>query len=860
MEKDFFGFKTEEVARALPGYILCRETEEGLVFGIIIETEAYLSSNDSACCALSSAVTNIYRGENPLVEVITKRESKILEFDQIRQKLALMTVSPMAREMAESLTPSSNYALIERQQKETGEGRLLGSKNTFSPTAVEDIQSLLLRAVKGALLSGSELATVMNFIKAARRWLVFFADNDQRLLYPLLSDLALKIEACSTLGSALDKALDREGNILDGASAELSSMRRKKLSIQSKIRDKLDEYLRSTNYRRYLQETLVTIRGGRYVLPVKQEYRQYIDGVVHDQSSSGATLFIEPLPVVQMQNELTALQRQEEQEIERILYELGAQVAAFNEVLQQNRSIYGELDFIMARGRLSLVLEGSEPRLMPGNEPIYCLDSAVHPLLPGKKVPLNVELGDKVHTLVITGPNTGGKTVALKTIGLLAVMAQSGLHLPAGTETRLTVFKKIRADIGDEQSIAQSLSTFSGHMKNIIEIIGEAGSGSLVLFDELGAGTDPSEGASLAMAVLEELTLKGALTIATTHINELKLFAQVQNKMQNAAMEFDPDTLTPTYLLLQGVPGQSNAFYIAGQMGLSKKVLEKAKSFMHRSHDQVESVIASLVEDQQRFHRDSRQAAQDRSRAEVLAEQLEKDRELLRARRDDILKESREEARHIIRKTKNITDQLIKELRAMKSEKAESTVVRAENIRRELNILRQDLEAGSEEELTEDNLTENNLTVGQAVFIRSLKQKGEVISFSADEAQVQVGSMKVHLPLHELKADHKKKQADLNDQGASSAASYSVSKDQAISSSADLRGLNIDEALPLVDKILDNALWAGLIQVDLIHGKGTGRLKLGLRAYLKEHPLVNSFRSGSGAEGGEGVTIVTVKL
>ena len=794
-----------------------------------------------------------------MTEVITKRESKILEFDQIREQLARMTVSPMAREMAESLTPSANYALIEMQQRETSEGRLLSSKNAFSPTAVEDIRPLLSRAVKGALLSGSELAVVMGFIKAAKRWLVFFGDNDQRLLYPLISGLALKIEACPALGSALDKSLDREGNILDGASAELSSLRRKKLSIKDKIRGKLDEYLRSTNYRRYLQETLVTIRNGRYVLPVKQEYRQYIDGVIHDQSSSGATLFIEPLPVVQMQNELTTIQRQEEQEIERILYDLGAQVAAFKEALLQDRSIYAELDFIIARGRLSLALEGSEPRLMPGKEPAYCLDSAIHPLLPGKKVSLSLELGDRIQTLVITGPNTGGKTVALKTIGLLAVMAQSGLHLPAGKETQLTVFKKIRADIGDEQSIAQSLSTFSGHMKNIIEIIGEAGSESLVLLDELGAGTDPSEGAALAMAILEELTYKGALTIATTHINELKLFAQVQEKMQNAAMEFDPDTLAPTYLLLQGVPGQSNAFYIAEQIGLSEKVLKKARSFMHRSHDQVESVIASLVEDQQRFHRDSRQAAQDRSRAEMLAEQLEKDRELLRARRDDILKESREEARHLIRKTKSITDQLIKELRSMKSEKVESTAVRAENIRRELNILRQNIEAGSEEELAGENLTENDLTVGEAVFIRSLKQKGEVISFSAAEALVQVGSMKVHLPLHELKAVQKKEPSGKSGQDASSAVSYSVSKDHVISNSVNLRGLNTDEAMPLVDKIIDNALWAGLNEVDLIHGKGTGKLKQGLRAYLKEHPLVDSYRSGSGAEGGEGVTVVTLK-
>ena len=795
-----------------------------------------------------------------MTDVITEREIKVLEFDQIRQQLVLMTVSPMAEQMAKTLTPNADFATVEKKLRETSEGRLLCSKNAFSPTQVEDIKPLLSRAAKGALLAGSELAAVMLFINAVHRWLIFFKDKDQSLLYPLMHELAAQINACPALGSSLERSLDRDGNILDSASPALSSLRRKKLSLQNRIRDKLDEYIRSANYRRYLQEALVTIRSGRYVLPFKQEYRQYIDGVVHDQSSSGATIFIEPMPVVHIQNELTALQRQEEQEIERILYQLSGQVTAVGESLLQNRSLYAELDFITACGRLSLTTGGSNPWLLPGNEPVYCLDSAVHPLLTGEKIPLSVELGKQVQTLVITGPNTGGKTVSLKTIGLLAVMAQSGLHLPAGKETRLTVFNKIRADIGDEQSIAQSLSTFSGHMKNIIEIVRDAGRGSLVLFDELGAGTDPSEGSALAMAILEELTRKGALTVATTHINELKLFAQVQEKMQNAAMEFDPDTLAPTYLLLQGIPGQSNAFYIAEQLGLPHQILEKAKSFIHRSHDQVESVIASLVEDQHRFHRDSRQAAMERSRAEILMDELEKERELLRARREDILREAREEARQLIRQAKNSTDRLIKELRSIKRDSTEKPEISAENIRRELNLIRRDLEIDDEIEFDGYSLTGEDLTVGQFVYIPSLRQKGKVVSLTTGEALVQVGSMKVHLPLHELKIDQKQDRKRDNDQKDTAGGSYSVKKDMAISNSIDLRGLNLEESQPLVDKILDNALWAGLNQVDLIHGKGTGKLKQGLRIYLKEHPLVNSFRSGNAAEGGEGVTVVLLKL
>ncbi len=794
-----------------------------------------------------------------MVDVITEREIKVLEYDQIRQKLAELTVSPMGRRMAEELTPSANLTLVERRLKETGEGRLLCSKNAYSPSAVEDIEPYLARAAKGASLSAAELTVVMAFMKAVKRWVAFFKERDQRELYPLLDELVSQFRPCPELSAALEQSLDADGNVLDTASPELSSLRRKNMALQNKIRDKLDEYLRNPNYRRYMQESLVTIRSGRYVLPIKQEYRQNIQGVVHDQSSSGATLFIEPLPVVQMQNELTSLKRQEEQEVERILYALSGQVEGDSEALDLNRTLYTELDFIVSRGRLSLTMDGREPRVFSGSATGFYFENALHPLLPGKKVPLTVELNEEVQTLVVTGPNTGGKTVALKTIGLLMVMAQSGLHVPAGKDTRINVFEKVRADIGDEQSIAQSLSTFSGHMKNIIEIVEDAGPRSLVLFDELGAGTDPSEGSALAMAILGELTVKGALTVATTHINELKLFAQVQDKMQNAAMEFDPDTLTPTYRLLQGVPGQSNAFYIAGQLGLPDNVLEKAKSFVHRSHDQVESVIASLVEDQQRFHRDSRQAEIDRSRAEVLMEELEKERELVQARREDILQEAREEARQLIKRTKNTTDQIIKELRKLKSEGGIQPLADAEQARSALNELRK--EAEIEDSADEDlpGLTEADLTAGQAVYIRSLKQKGEIVSCSGNEALVQVGSMKVHLALNELRLDQKREIADKKNYDSQGSGSYSVSKDLGISSTIDLRGLNLDEARPLVDKLLDNALWAGLNRVDIIHGKGTGKLKEGLRVYLKNHPAVGAFRGGASAEGGEGVTVVEMK-
>ncbi|MBM4235595.1 MAG: endonuclease MutS2 [Firmicutes bacterium] len=795
-----------------------------------------------------------------MAEVIRTREISILEFDRIRQDLAALTVSPMGLSKASELEPLSDLIQVKKRQAETGEAKLISARSAFAPAAVEDISPLISRAAKGALLYGTDLARVKVFIRAARRWPLFFRESEQLELYPLLAEQATLIKPAVELGSQLEKAVDEDGNILDSASPELSSIRTKKQNLQNKIRDKLDDYIRSSNHRRYLQEALVTIRSGRFVLPVKQEYRQQLDGVVHDQSASGATLFIEPLPVVRMQNDLVSLQRQEEQEIEKILYRLSSLVATAEDDLIQNSVLYGELDFIIARGRLSLNINGVEPLLLDADEsPEIYLVNARHPLLPGERIPLTVRIDDQVSTLVITGPNTGGKTVALKTIGLLSVMVQSGLHIPAEQGTRLTVFNRIRADIGDEQSIAQSLSTFSGHLNNIIAIIEAAGPRSLVLFDELGAGTDPSEGAALAMAVLSELTARGVLTVATTHINELKLFAQVRDRMQNASMEFDPDTLSPTYRLLQGVPGQSNALHIAEKLGLDKALLDQARSYLHRSHDQVESVIASLFEDQQRYQRDSRQAEIDRSRAEVILAELEKDRELLKARREDILQQAREEARLLLRKTKSTAEKLITELKDIRTDQPVGSDPRIERIRHDLSQLRRDVEDSEESDYEETGLTAEEVVPGDLVFIPSIKQKGEVLSLSGNEVVVQIGSIRINLAPRDLQWQKSGGQRTKKKQ-PNAGGGYSVDKDLAINSSVDLRGLSFDEARPLVDKLLDNALWAGLNRVDLIHGKGTGKLKEALRSYLQTHPLVGKMRSGNPAEGGEGVTVIDLKV
>ncbi|HOL18184.1 MAG TPA: endonuclease MutS2, partial [Bacillota bacterium] len=435
------------------------------------------------------------------MNVIREREIKSLEFEEIRRALANLTLTPMGRRLALEIMPAGSIETVARRQKETNEGRLLCARALFTPQSTGDIEPAVLRAQKGGVLSGAELAGLSQFLKGVARWKQFMKAPGHRDLFPLLAETVSSLDDFSSLARRLQTSIDEDGEVLDSASAVLSDLRRKQRALQEQIREKLDSYLHNPHTRRYLQEPLVTIRNGRYVLPVKQEYRRQLNGVLHDQSASGATLFIEPLPVVQLQNQLTALNKQVEREIERILSELSALVAAAAEGLLQDRLLYAGLDLIVARGRLSLAQRGVEPALHSARNAWLRLVEARHPLLP-EPVPLNVTLGGNKRILVITGPNTGGKTVALKTIGLLCIMAQCGLHIPAEPDSALPVFDCIRADIGDEQSIAQSLSTFSGHMKNIISIMEEVTASSLVLLDELGAGTDPSEGAALAMSIL----------------------------------------------------------------------------------------------------------------------------------------------------------------------------------------------------------------------------------------------------------------------------------------------------------------------------------------------------------------------
>ncbi len=793
-----------------------------------------------------------------MCEVITAREIRTLEFETIREQLAGYTTTPMGRLLASELLPVAEEAAVRQALQETGEARRLLQQGLFVLPACGDTGPILDRAARGGLLEGNELAGIARFLEGVDCWKRFFRDPEKTESFPLIARRAAALDPCSGLAGRLTRSVGPEGEILDGASPALAGLRRRRRTLMENLRNRMEEYLRSATVAPYLQELLVTRRGGRYVLPVKQENLGRVPGIVHDRSASGATLFIEPAVVVQKHNEVITLENEEKKEIRRILASLSTAVAGREPELAAGREIYAALDLALACGRLSLVQKASAPRLINSNRPILALVQARHPLLGSEAVPLDLVLQSRIRTLVVTGPNTGGKTVALKTVGLLAAMTQSGLHIPVAPESRLGIFRRIRADIGDEQSIVQNLSTFSGHMKNIVAIISEAGKGDLILLDELGAGTDPSEGAALAKAILEKLTGSGALTLVTTHAGELKIFAQAQEEMQNASMEFDPETLTPTFRLLQGVPGQSNAFEVAARLGLPAVITDRARSHLDRDHGRIEVVIADLVKDQQRYSRESREASLERARAEALRRELESELESLRQRRGKILREAGDEARLLVRRSRTEADAILRELRRFGTEKSAVATGRAEAVRGRLQELIQAVEG---EDAPDSGLFELEETpeVGKTVFVRALEQKGEILALGEKEALVQVGSLRVQTPLADLGRcqDLPSGEAGPSAAEVGPGGGYTIAgHDAGVLPTVDLRGQTVEEALPAVEKLLDRALLNGLHRVTVIHGKGTGRLKEGLRAYLQEHHLVRHWRPGVPGEGGEGVTVI----
>ncbi len=789
-----------------------------------------------------------------------RKALKVLEYHKIIEMLARETGSEMSRELALKVRPSSEVRDISEALRSTTEAvDLIVRKGALPTEGLYDLGGACSLARKGGTLSMKQLLQVKTCLEIAARVTGFMKGDLPPL--PLLRERTDLILTFRDLAEEIGRSILSEDEVADTASRELGRIRERIRRQHQAVRNRLSRMADSLENRPYLQESLVTLRDGRYVLPVKAEHRARFPGIVHDQSKGGATLFIEPQAIIDMNNELRELQLAEEAEIARILKQLSDRVAEHSRELMNNQQLITELDLIMARGKLSARMDGAAPVL--DQDGILSLRNARHPLLdPKKAVPLTVTLGEDFHTLVVTGPNTGGKTLTLKTIGLLSLMAQSGLHIPASSDSRVPVWRDVFADIGDEQSIEQSLSTFSSHMKSIVFIMKHAGPGTLVLLDELGAGTDPTEGAALGISVLDNLLKKGACTAATTHYNELKKYALTTPGVENASMEFNVETLQPTYQLLVGVAGWSNAFEISRKLGLPAYVIDEARQYLEREDTEFEELIA-------RLERDRRAAAKDREEAARLAAKMkadydgvEEEAKRLRKEKEKILQDARREARSILKEAKQSGDAFRNELRNIA--KMDSLGKRNQAFEKSKEKLKQEEDKFQEVVVRRVNskpVKASEIRKGDLVRMVSLDQRATVIGLPEKDGtvQVQMGPLKMKARLKDLtllndgsKKQNKKKTARTGGMG-------SVMKTMQVAPEVDVRGENLADAQMDVEKYLDDVSMSALKEVTIIHGRGTGVLKDGLRRALRSNRHVESIRPGAYNEGGEGVTIVTMK-
>ncbi len=776
---------------------------------------------------------------------------KTLEYDKIRAMVAERTQCCTGRELAEAMEPVFTNGEAASQMALTAEAEKLLIRTGRSPAeGFPDMRGCLKRVHAALYLSPGELLGVARCLKAIRLCKEALESAED---CPLLGNLAQWLQAHRSIEEEIGRCIAGEEEISDGASPALLRIRRSMRIANDRVRERLGNMIRSATFQKYLQEPLVTIRNGRFVLPVKQEYRQNVPGLIHDQSGSGATLFIEPTAVVELGNEYKKLLGEEEEEIQRILSELTALCAPYSQDILEGLGILGQVDLAFAKARVGREMEGVQPEM--DQQGFLRIIKGRHPLIPKEQVvPIDVWLGEEFTTLIITGPNTGGKTVTLKTVGLFAIMAQSGLFIPAQTGSRLPVFQAVYGDIGDEQSIEQSLSTFSSHMTNIVEILKQADAGSLVLLDELGAGTDPVEGAALAMSILEELHSRGCRTVATTHYSEIKAFALTRAGMENASMEFDVDRLCPTYRLFIGIPGKSNAFEISKRLGMEERLIEKAREYLKNEDVKFEDVISGAEAQRRQAEEERRLAAAERDATAKLREEMEKQRARLEGERETLRAKAREDSRRLVNETREEMEKLVAAIRAIPGldQRAADRVI--QRSRDALRKREADLAEPLEKKSQDPGAAPKQVRPGETVRILSLDQKATVLS-PADakgDVQVQAGIMKLTVKLKDLRliqdtAPTKgvgKVQLDTQRQGGLE---------------LDVRGKLVDEAILEVDRYIDNCLMSGLDQVSIIHGKGTGALRAGIQDYLKRDKRVKSYRMGAYGEGDAGVTVVTLK-
>lgn len=786
-----------------------------------------------------------------------------LEYNKILDQLTEYAFSADAKSRCQKLRPITDRAQIEQLQQQTSDAlSRLFKYGSLSFSGVTDIRDSLKRLEIGGALSAIELLRVCSLLESAKRAKAFARsqdDNDQP--DDSLTSLFAGIEPLTPLCDEIRRCILSEDEIADDASSTLHSIRRSMRGMNDKIRAQMNSMINNTTTRSYLQDTVITMRDGRYCLPVKAEAKSLVPGMIHDQSSTGSTLFIEPMAVVNLNNEYKELQLREQEEIEVILAGLSNLTASYATQLLADYELLTELDFIFARAAFAQTYNGVAP-LFNDDGRIH-IRKGRHPLLdPKKVVPIDVRLGEDFRLLIVTGPNTGGKTVSLKTVGLLTLMGQSGLHIPASERSELGIFDEVFADIGDEQSIEQSLSTFSSHMVNIIRILEQVNDRSLVLFDELCAGTDPTEGAALAISILSKLHLYGARIMATTHYSELKVYALSTPGVENACCEFDVATLSPTYRLLIGIPGKSNAFAISEKLGLPTDLIADAKGRISKSEGDFEDLIADLEKSRSTIEREQLEINQYKAEIESLKKKLEQKQERLDSSRDKILREANEQAYNILKEAKDVADETIRNFN--KYGKAGAPVSEMEKERTKLRG-KMDKAAQKMSEQKKASVPNHNvpkkLRIGDSVKVISMNLKGTVHSLpnARGDLYVQMGILRSLVNINDLILLEEDAAPGTKKFQKTSAGKIKMSKSASVSTEINLIGKTTDEAIPLLDKYLDDAYLAHLPSVRIVHGKGTGALRNAVQAHLKRLKYVKSFHLGEFGEGDAGVTIAEFK-
>ena len=785
---------------------------------------------------------------------------KTLEYEKIIEHLVSFAGSVPGKELCQKLLPSSDIEEIRTMQQETSLAlSMIFQKGSVSFSGITDIRGSLKRLEVGSILNPKEILQICRLLEVCNRVKAYSRKESTEEEPNALDILFDDLQPLTPLASEIRRCILSEDEISDDASSTLKSIRRSMGQINDKVHAQLASMVNGSD-RTYLQDAVVTMRNGRYCLPVKSEYRGQIPGMIHDQSSTGSTIFVEPMAVMQLNNQLRELEIQEEKEIEVVLANLSSQAAEYSEILDTDLMLLTKLDFIFARAQLSKSYNGSEPIFNENG--IINIKKGRHPLLDKKSVvPIDIRIGKDFELLIITGPNTGGKTVSLKTVGLFTLMGQAGLHIPAFDKSELAVFTEVFADIGDEQSIEQSLSTFSAHMTNIVSILEKADEHSLVLFDELCSGTDPTEGAALAISILSSLHRRGIRVLATTHYSELKVFALTTAGVENGCCEFNVETLRPTYRLLIGVPGKSNAFAISSKLGLSDDIIEEAKTHLSDQDEDFESLISDLETGRKDLERQQEEAQRYKEEVEVLKKRLEQKQESMDASRERILREANEKAHAILREAKEYADTTIKNFNKFGKEGIDSRAMEQERsrLREKMNSVEKDMTLKTKSRSSKA-LRPQDIHLGDSVRVLSMNLKGTVSSLpnTKGDLVVQMGILRSQVNINDIELIQDATTSTPN-KGRTGTGQIRMSKSSSVGMEINLLGKTVDEALAELDKYLDDAYLSHMPSVRVVHGKGTGALRKAIHNYLRKQKHVASYRLGEFGEGDAGVTVVTFK-